>query len=121
MRLMSQRRTTRVDIVDDTFIRATPERVRAGLDDTSVQRVWPHLSLQVRRDRGVKGVRWAVTGQVDGEMEVWIEPYRDGAIVHHYVRGTRSAHAPRDVATRHTLRWKRAVHRLKDFLEGAGL
>jgi len=110
-----------VDITDDTFIRATPERVRAGLDDASAQVVWPHLRLHVERDRGVKGVRWVVTGQVDGEMEVWIEPYRDGAIVHHYVRGTRGAGAPRDVATRHTLRWKRVVHRLKDSLEGAGL
>ena len=118
---MSQHRRTRVDIVDDTFIRAAPERIRAGLDHTSVQRVWPHLSLQVRRDRGVKGMRWTVSGQVDGEMEVWIEPYRDGAIVHHYVRGTRGARAPRDVAIRHTLRWKRAVHRLKDSLEEAGL
>lgn len=114
-------RTSRVDVVDDTFIRATPERIRASLDQEWVASVWPHLRVRVRRDRGVKGLRWAVTGQVEGEMEVWIEPYWDGAIVHHYVRGTRAARAPRDVATRHTLRWKRAVHRLKDLLEGSGL
>jgi hypothetical protein len=50
-------------------------------------------------------------------MEVWIEPFWDGAIVHHYVRGERGPGAPPDVAVRHQLRWKRAVHALKDRLE----
>jgi hypothetical protein len=54
-------------------------------------------------------------------MEIWIEPYWDGAILHHYIRGTRSRRAPRNVASRHTLRWKRAVHGLKDSLEGTSL
>ena len=68
-----------------------------------------------------------MTGQVEGEMEVWIEPFRDGAIVHHYVRGDRGARAPRDVTTRHTLRWKRAVHatqgpaRRRSSLKGSAL
>jgi hypothetical protein len=112
-------RDQRIDIVDETFIRASPGVVRATLDDPAwVQQVWPHLTPTVARDRGPKGVRWAVTGQVVGEMEVWLEPFRDGVVVHHYVRGHRGSRAPRDVATRHTLRWKRAVHLLKDRLEG---
>jgi hypothetical protein len=112
-------RDRRIDIVDETFIRVAPEIVRACLDDEVwAAQVWPHLVPEVARDRGVKGVRWNVTGQVVGEMEVWLEPFRDGVVVHHYVRGTRGPHAPRDVATRHTLRWKRAVHGLKDRLEG---
>ena len=112
-------RDHRIDIVDETFIRASPEVVRACLDDAGwVAQVWPHVAPTVTRDRGVKGVRWAVTGQVVGEMEVWLEPFRDGVVVHHYVRGHRGPRAPRDVATRHTLRWKRAVHGLKDRLEG---
>ncbi|WP_157692880.1 polyketide cyclase / dehydrase and lipid transport [Pedococcus dokdonensis] len=112
-------RDRRIDIVDETFIRARPEVVRATFDDrTWTSQVWPHLAAAVQRDRGVKGVRWAVTGQVMGEMEVWLEPFRDGVVVHHYVRGTRGPHAPRDVAIRHTLRWKKAVHALKDRLEG---
>jgi hypothetical protein len=112
-------RDRRIDIVDETFIRAAPEVVRASLDDEAwTARVWPHLAASVSRDRGLKGVRWRVTGQVVGEMEVWLEPFRDGVVVHHYVRGERGPRAPRDVATRHTLRWKRAVHGLKDHLEG---
>ena len=112
-------RQRRVDVVDDTYIRAAPDRVRRRLDDVAwCDRVWPHLTRTVQRDRGAKGVRWTVSGQVVGEMEVWIEPWWDGAVVHHYLRGTRGPRAPRDVAVRHTLRWKRAVHALKDSLEG---
>lgn len=112
-------RERRVDVVDDTYIRAAPERVRTRLDDAAwCDRVWPHLTRTLQRDRGPKGVRWTVTGQVVGEMEVWIEPWWDGAVVHHYLRGTTGPRAPRDVATRHTLRWKVAVHALKDSLEG---
>jgi hypothetical protein len=108
----------RVDVADDTFVGAAPERIRASLaDERWLDGVWPHLHRTVVRDRGVKGVRWTVTGQVEGDMEVWIEPFWDGAIVHHYLRGTAAAGAPRDVTTRHTLRWKRAVHALKDALE----
>ena len=119
MRETDRVRDDRVDIVDETFIVAPPAVVRACLDDSGwVAQVWPHLVPTVTRDRGAKGVRWAVTGQVVGEMEVWLEPFRDGVVVHHYVRGHRGDRAPRDVATRHTLRWKRAVHGLKDRLEG---
>jgi len=112
----------RVDIVDETYIRAAPVVIRAHFDDEAwTAGVWPHLERTVARDRGVKGIRWTVTGQVVGEMEVWIEPFWDGAVVHHYVRGIRGPRGPRDVARRHTLRWKRAVHGLKDFLEGKSL
>ncbi|WP_270889114.1 hypothetical protein [Pedococcus sp. 5OH_020] len=112
-------RSRRIDIVDDTFIRASPGAIRAQLDDQAwAARVWPHVSRTVLRDRGILGVRWAVDGQVVGEMEVWIEPWWDGAVVHHYVRGTPGPRAPRDVAVRHTRRWKLAVHLLKDRLEG---
>ena len=119
MRNTGRMRERRVDVVDDTYIRASPEAVRRWLDDdTWCDRVWPHLVRTVQRDRGAKGVRWTVAGQVVGDMEVWIEPWWDGVVVHHYLRGTRGPRAPRDVATRHTRRWKRAVHRLKDSLEG---
>jgi hypothetical protein len=115
-------RQRRVDVLDDTFIAADPALVRRQLDDEAwCAAVWPHLSRHVQRDRGPKGIRWTVAGQVVGEMEVWIEPWWEGALVHHYLRGTSGPGAPRDVALRHTLRWKRAVHALKDSLEGPTL
>ena len=108
----------RVDIIDETYIRADPALIRAHFDDGArLDRIWPHLQRELVRDRGAKGLRWSVDGAVVGEMEVWIEPFWDGAIVHHYVRGTKAPGAPSDVAARHQLRWKRAVHALKDVLE----
>lgn len=113
---------TRIDIVDETFIRARPALLRGLFDDPRrLRRLWPHVELELLRDRGPKGVRWQCRGAIDGELEVWIEPYWDGAIVHHYVRGFSGAGAPASTARRHRLRWKRAVHGLKDSLEGRSL
>jgi hypothetical protein len=113
---------TRVDIIDETYIRADPSDIRAHFDDERrLAQIWPHLALELSRDRGVKGLRWRVAGAVVGEMEIWIEPFWDGAIVHHYVRGAAARSAPADLSARHRLRWKRAVHALKDSLEGASL
>jgi len=53
-------------------------------------------------------------------MEIWVEPYWQGSIVHHYVRGVRGVDAPADVRLRHVLRWKAAVSRLKDVAERRG-
>ena len=113
---------TAVDIIDETFIRAAPAAIRAYFDDArTCAMLWPHLDLELVRDRGPKGLRWRVGGAVTGEMEVWIEPFWDGAVVHHYVRGVRGRSSPGDVVVRHRLRWKRAVHALKDCLEQASL
>ena len=112
----------RVDIVDETYLRAAPAVVRGWFDDEErLDRLWPHLRRTLVRDRGIKGLRWTVDGAVVGEMEVWVEPWWDGVILHHYVRGTRGHGAPADVGRRHQLRWKRAVHALKDRLEEATL
>ena len=38
------------------------------------------------RDRGVKGVQWAVRGALTGSMEIWLEPVGDGTVVHWFLR-----------------------------------
>jgi carbon monoxide dehydrogenase subunit G len=107
-----------VDIADDSYIDAAPARIAAAVaDPRNHASWWPHLTVTVTRDRGVKGQRWAVDGQIVGSMEIWVEPYWQGAIVHHYVRGVRAPDAPADVGLRHVLRWKAAVSRLKDVAE----
>ncbi|WP_411285259.1 polyketide cyclase / dehydrase and lipid transport [Lapillicoccus sp.] len=112
----------RIDLSDETFIRAAPDRVAGALaDPRNHQMWWPHLELILDRDRGTQGQRWVVTGALRGAMEVWVESFADGAIVHHYVRAVAAPDAPRDVAVRHTRRWKLAVHRLKDRLEEQSL
>ena len=107
-----------VNIIDETFIDAPPRLLAAVVADRRNHASWwPHLRLELALDRGDRGQRWRVTGQITGSMEIWVEPFWEGAIVHHYVRGTAAAGAPRDVAVRHTCRWKRSVTRLKDQME----
>lgn len=112
-------RAVPVDIVDDTYIHVAPEEVCSLVADPhNHARWWPDLRLRTVRDRGVKGQRWEIEGAIAGTMEIWLEPFRDGVIVHHYVRGQGLGRRRRRAGTRHTLRWKRDVTRLKDVLEG---
>lgn len=76
-----------VDLVDETFIVASPE-VLAGIitDSTYQRRWWPDLDLTVFMDRGLLGQRWSITGGLVGSLEIWLEPFADGCIVHHYLR-----------------------------------
>ena len=124
-----------VDLVDETFIVASPATLAAVVADRSRWRVWwPDLTLHVFMDRGEQGIRWSATGALVGSVEVWLEPFGDGAILHYYLRGdpttdpegTRARTLPdsprgRRVADRlrrrHALRWKRSVWALKYELE----
>ena len=82
------RRVAGVDLVDETFIVVQPQ-VLADIvaDPSSWDTWWPDLRLTVFMDRGVSGQRWSMTGALVGSLEIWIEPFADGCIVHHYLRG----------------------------------
>jgi hypothetical protein len=82
-------RVAAVDIIDELFIVADPQRVRDHLCDTNRWRTWfPELQLAPYQDRGPQGVRWEMSGALTGTAEVWLEPFGDGVIVHAYLRGT---------------------------------
>jgi hypothetical protein len=122
-----------VHLVDDTWIDAPPETVSAEVGDpANWPSWWPYLRLTVTRDRGVKGVQFAAEPgpaggwpALAGTVEIWLEPFMDGVILHHFLRlapaGGRQL-SPR-VARRVTRRagWhaKQVFWRLKDGLEGA--
>jgi hypothetical protein len=123
-----------LDLVDETFVVAPPEVV-AGIvaDPASWRRWWPDLHLVVFMDRGLAGQRWSMTGALVGSLEIWIEPFADGCILHHYLRGEpsddgrtprpwpdtpagwRAAAAER---ARRATAWKASVWDLKYRLEG---
>jgi len=74
-------------------------------------------------DRGEAGVRWNVGGALAGSMEVWLEAFGDGVIVHYYLRADRPGtpyssvrQAAREVRRRQRAA-KRVFWRLKDELE----
>jgi len=110
-----------LDLVDETFVVADPTRVAALVrDPTRWPQWWPDLRLDVFQDRGEAGVRWNVRGALTGSMEVWLEPYGDGVLVHHYVRCDPAGGGP--VTDRERRRRQRHAKQvfwaLKDELEG---
>jgi hypothetical protein len=114
----------RFDLVDETFVVAPPAAVAAALHDPArCARWWPDLRLSVFQDRGEQGIRWNLAGALAGSMEVWLEPYGDGVIVHYYLRAdpppgrSFSARAVRREIRRRALRAKRVFWQLKDELE----
>ena len=117
-----------VDLVDETFVVAPPAAVAAAVHEPARWHGWwPDLALTVFMDRGEAGLRWNVTGALSGSAELWLEPYADGVVIHHYLRGEleggapdgsgRASHRGRRLARRHALRWKASVNALKDQLE----
>ncbi|MQA81981.1 MAG: polyketide cyclase / dehydrase and lipid transport [Streptosporangiales bacterium] len=76
-----------VDLVDETYVVAPPHRLAPVFADPRTWAAWwPDLTLEVAEDRGLKGMRWRVTGSLAGTSEVWLEPHRDGTVVHLYLR-----------------------------------
>ncbi len=116
MRMLARDRV--VDVVDETFVRAAPSRVRAELDRPGLlDTLWPGLEREVLQDRGAKGVRWHASGDVEGRLEIWLEETGGGTIVHHFLHGTRRR-GGRGWVGRHRRRWKGALFVIKDRLEG---
>ncbi len=82
-------------------------------------------------DRGVQGVRWTVTGDRVGTMEVWLEDVLDGTVLHYFLRVDppgrgpgrtrrairRDARADRDEGRRRQRDAKRLAFALKRELE----
>jgi hypothetical protein len=111
---------TALDIADDTFVVADLAVVASVVRDPASWRAWwPDLQPTVTADRGLKGVRWSVSGAVLGNMEIWLEPWGDGVVIHWYLRAepARVARRPDRERARRTLAWKDQVHALKDRLE----
>ncbi|MFN8125834.1 MAG: polyketide cyclase / dehydrase and lipid transport [Candidatus Nanopelagicales bacterium] len=125
-----------VDLVDETFIVAPPAALASVVADSRRWRQWwPDLSLTVFMDRGEKGIRWSATGALVGSVEIWLEPFGDGAIVHYYLRADPTVadapgraralpDSPRGRRTadrlrrRQALAWKQTVWALKYEMEG---
>jgi hypothetical protein len=128
-----------IDIVDETWIAAPRERVAAAVADAANwRRWWPDLDLAVAELRGLKGVRWRVADRATpvadrlrgaprrtaGTMEVWLEPYHGGVLLHYFLRLDDSDRRPRGPRARqrvvrmHRRRAKRVFWALQDDLEG---
>ncbi|MEV0250623.1 polyketide cyclase / dehydrase and lipid transport [Nocardia sp. NPDC050712] len=75
-----------IQVADQTFVAASGATVAEILGGpTNWRRWWPDLSLQVGEDRGEKGIRWIVSGALEGTMEVWLQDMLDGVILHYFL------------------------------------
>lgn len=116
-------------LIDETWIAAPPVMVAAAVADAeNWPGWWPGLTLTVTRDRGVKGMQWTAVPRAGaeplaGSVEIWLEPFSDGVILHHFLRLDRIG-APAPGRRRHArleqrLAWqaKRVFWQLKDDAE----
>jgi hypothetical protein len=76
-----------IDLVDETFVAVPPAALVARLAGPELWEAWfPRLQREVFMNRGAQGVRWSVTGESAGSVEVWLEQVPRGTLVHWYVR-----------------------------------
>ncbi len=119
-----------IQLVDEAFIVAAPAAVAEAISEERRWRLWwPDLRLQVFMDRGVRGIRWSVLGPDRvGSLELWLEAWGDGVLVHHYQRldpaQGDTARVPagrvrRREQDRRVRAWKKHMYDLKDSLEVA--
>lgn len=89
-----------IQVADQTFVAAAPEKVAARVSVPARWRAWwPDLVLDVREDRAEKGVRWTVAGPLTGTMEVWLEPVMDGTVMHYFLHAEPTGVSPQAVAS----------------------
>ena len=107
-----------VDIGDETYVAVTPEQLAPRLVDPALLGEWfPRLTFEIFMDRAEKGTRWSITGEINGSMEVWLEPMARGAVVHWFVRGEAPGRA--DVARRYVELLNARMFTFKDAAERA--
>ncbi|EGD55832.1 hypothetical protein [Gordonia neofelifaecis] len=92
---------TSIQVADEVFVAAAPSLAGAVVGDRARWRQWwPDLELTVVEDRANQGVRWTVTGPVDGTMEIWCEECMDGFVLHYYLHAEPAAELPTDPRSR---------------------
>lgn len=112
--------TLAIDLLDDTFVVAGRAELAEAFRDPALARAWwPRLTLAVQEDRGLRGVRWTVAGELTGSAEIWLEPWGDGVLVHWFLRAEPAGAAGRAGRLRqaYTVAYKARIHELKDRLE----
>ena len=119
-----------VDLMDETFVVASQQDVSAALHDPAeLASWWPDLDFTIEKDRGLKGLHFAVRGALVGSGELWLEEFGDGVIVHVFLRADPARPGTDEVVElplralwrelrKRAWQTKRGMGLLKDRLEG---
>jgi hypothetical protein len=135
-----------VNTTDELFIHASPERVQRALLGLSEDATWwpgartgggygwvridaptgrplarMHMKASIPSSREWEGFTWMLEeGDLVGRAEWWLEPFKDGTIVHYYLdveKGPRARGRMPTIVRRHRWAIRRGVNALKDVLE----
>jgi hypothetical protein len=108
-----------IDLIDETYVAVEPAALVPRVTDPTLWSLWfPGLQRRVFMDRGENGVRWSVTGEIDGSVEVWLEADGRGTIVHWYLRGHEASDRRAEKVREHYRRViKQGMFMLKDQAE----
>lgn len=110
-----------VDLSTEAYVHARPEQLAPALTNAALLHDWfPDVQFEVFMDRGSKGTRWSVQGDLAGSMEVWLEPVGTGTLVHWFVRGEPSG-SGRDFSRRCVQLLNARMFTFKDEAEQARL
>ncbi|WP_448221325.1 hypothetical protein [Gordonia iterans] len=90
---------TTIQVADETFVAAAPTTAGAVVNDRARWKRWfGDLRLEVVEDRGDQGVRWRVSGPLEGTMEIWCEAVLDGFVLHYYLHAEPTRPLPSEPA-----------------------
>ncbi|HSP39415.1 MAG TPA: polyketide cyclase / dehydrase and lipid transport [Frankiaceae bacterium] len=113
-----------VDLMDETFVVASPQDVAAALHEPALwSSWWPDLDLVVEKDRGVAGLQFSISGALVGSGELWLEEFGDGVVVHVFLRADPTRDGSATEATTLPIRavWREARKRAWQTKRGMGL
>ena len=78
---------TSIDVIDEVFVAAQADVLRARLcDEARWERWFPGVQLCCVHDRGSLGKRWRLTGALVGTAEIWLEAVSMGTVVHAFLQ-----------------------------------
>ncbi|MBK0868498.1 MAG: polyketide cyclase / dehydrase and lipid transport [Saccharopolyspora sp.] len=76
-----------IDLAEEVFLAVAPAALAPHFADPDRwPRQWPGLAPVAEADRGIEGMRWRLTGDLRGSMEVWLQPVLDGTVLHYFLR-----------------------------------
>jgi hypothetical protein len=105
-----------IQVADQTFVVGPAVAVAAAVAAPEKwRRWWPDLQLEVREDRGDKGIRWGVGGVLTGTMEVWLEPMLDGVVLHYFLHAEPAGESGRSTRDAAAIRARRVAGRRMSF------
>ncbi|MGI8954751.1 MAG: SRPBCC family protein [Nocardioidaceae bacterium] len=78
---------TSIDVIDEVFVAAQADVLRARLcDEARWERWFPGVQLCCVHDRGSLGKRGRLTGALVGTAEIWLEAVSMGTVVHAFLQ-----------------------------------